>query len=115
MTHHTFAPLVRAATSNSRFDNEAAAPASGGVQMHELHPTASRASSTHYDMLTGEQRPNRGYSYSSDEPSGRKKSVKEKLVPGLFRRSLRKKEEQQKRLTVIGQEEEDNDGQPTAS
>lgn len=102
MTHHTFAPLVRAATSASRVDE--AAP--GGVQMHELRQTASRASSTHYDMLTGEQRPNRGYTYSSDEPT-KKKSVKDRLVPDVFRRSLLKKKEERKRLTMIHQEDDE--------
>ncbi|CBQ73700.1 related to DNF1-protein transporter [Sporisorium reilianum SRZ2] len=105
MTHHTFAPLVRAATSTSRFDaNEAAAP--GGVPMHDLRQTASRASSTHYDMLTGEQRPNRGYTFSADEPAGlhKKKSVKDRLVPDVFKRSLRKRD-QRKRLTMHQEED----------
>uniref|UniRef100_V5ESP9 Phospholipid-transporting ATPase n=1 Tax=Kalmanozyma brasiliensis (strain GHG001) TaxID=1365824 RepID=V5ESP9_KALBG len=110
MTHHTFAPLVRAATSNSRFDAAVDATAPGGVPMHELQPTASRASSTHFDMLTGEQRPNRGFSFSSDEPrardASRRRSVKDRLVPDLFRRSLRSKKEERKRLTMIHQEEE---------
>ncbi|SPO26492.1 related to DNF1 - protein transporter [Ustilago trichophora] len=112
MTHHTFAPLVRAATSTSRFDVAEEATAPGGVQMHELRQTASRASSTHYDMLTGEARPNRGYTFSSDEPraaSGelhKRKSVKDRLVPDLFKKSLRKKD-QRKRLTMINQEEDD--------
>lgn len=108
MTHHTFAPLVRAATSQSRLENNANTSASaGGVQMHELGRTASRASSTHYDMLTGEARPNRGYTYSSDEPAaGKKKTIKDRLVPDLFKKSLRKKE-QRKRLTMVNQEEDE--------
>lgn len=77
--------------------------------MHELRQTASRASSTHYDMLTGEQRPNRGYTFSSDEPTSlhKRKSVKDRLVPDMFKKSLRKNKDDKKRLTMINQEEED--------
>ena len=109
MTHHTFAPLVRAATSTSRFDAPVDGAPLGGVQMHELRQTASRASSTHYDMLTGEQRPNRGYTFSSDEPTSlhKRKSVKDRLVPDMFKKSLRKNKDDKKRLTMINQEEED--------
>ena len=108
MTHHTFAPLVRAATSTSRVNILEGALLSGGVPMHELQPTASRASSTHYDMLTGEERPNRGFTFSSDEPSAtrRRKNVKDRLLPDLFRRSQRKKDER-RRLTMINQEDDD--------
>ena len=83
-----------------------------GLQMHELRQTASRASSTHYDMLTGEARPNRGYTFSSDEPRAasrdlqKRKSVKDRLMPDLFKKSLRKKDHR-KRLTMINQEEDD--------
>lgn len=107
MTHHTFAPLVRAATSHSRVDGGDGLVPHGGVPMHEMGRTTSRASSTHYDMLTGEERPNRGFGFSADEPGRRKKSVKERLVPDLFKRSLRGKKEPKKRLTMINQEEDE--------
>ncbi|SNX84933.1 related to DNF1 - protein transporter [Melanopsichium pennsylvanicum] len=114
MTHHTFAPLVRAATSTSRLNaaDDLTGAVSGGVLMHELRQTASRASSTHYDMLTGEERPNRGYTFSSDEPSrgrtglGKKKSVKDRLLPDLFKKNFKKKDQQRTRLTMIDQEDE---------
>lgn len=35
-----------------------------------LRPMSSRASSVHYDMLTGTARPNRGYSFSQEEVGG---------------------------------------------
>ncbi|PWN45004.1 phospholipid-translocating P-type ATPase [Ceraceosorus guamensis] len=59
--------------------------------MHALQPTQSRASSTHYDMLTGEQRPGRGYGFSASDPEPRSKpkrklTLKERLIPGSVRR-----------------------------
>ncbi|CAO1629409.1 unnamed protein product [Parajaminaea phylloscopi] len=42
-------------------------PQTSALAMHELRPTASRASSTHYDMLTGTERPSRGYTFSHED------------------------------------------------
>ncbi|PWZ00210.1 phospholipid-translocating P-type ATPase [Testicularia cyperi] len=100
-THQTHEPLVRSST--------------GGMQMHELRQTASRASSTHYDMLTGDQRPNRGFTFSSDEPtshrSQKKNTLKDRLLPVAFKRSLRKRDHK-KRLTMIHQEDDDLPEEP---
>ncbi|EPQ26950.1 uncharacterized protein PFL1_05585 [Pseudozyma flocculosa PF-1] len=102
-----------------------------GIPMHALQQTASRASSTHYDMLTGLDRPNRGYTFSSDEPSRsagdgsggrsnsrrRRLSVK-RLLPGPIQRTLRKRDDR-RRLTAIEQEDDarddaDDDDEPAA-
>ncbi len=102
MTHHTFAPLVRAATSASRVDEaarlagaDARAPADGlARQQHALRHAHGRAEA------------NRGYTYSSDEHQ-QEERVKDRLVPDVFRRSLLKKKEERKRLTMIHQEEDE--------
>ncbi|KAK0562385.1 hypothetical protein OC844_002725 [Tilletia horrida] len=87
------------------------------VGMHDLRPITSR-SSTQHDMLTGEDRPNRGFSFSSDEPTswrhrhggGSTKRRRLSLRERLPFRSLRRNEK--KRLTVIGdQDGEDDDGE----
>ncbi|KAE8213447.1 hypothetical protein CF327_g3031 [Tilletia walkeri] len=84
------------------------------VGMHDLRPITSR-SSTHHDMLTGEDRPNRGYSFSSEEPGSRNRtpgSTKRRrlsLRDRLPFRSLRRGE--RKRLTII--RDRDGDEQET--
>ncbi|PWN51152.1 phospholipid-translocating P-type ATPase [Violaceomyces palustris] len=91
------------------------------LAMQELRPVGSR-SSTHYDMLTGMERPNRGFTFSSDEParegtgSGRsshrrqrRMSLKGLLLPGSIRK--KKEEDRTKRLTVIHQEGADGEGE----
>ena len=110
--HHDYVndprmPGYKGAARTSTSSAEAGA-GRDNVQMSELHPTASRASSTHYDMLTGQERPNRGYTFSAeDEPrSNKAKRTMKNLLPGTFRRSIRKREER-KRLTMIHQEDED--------
>ena len=42
-------------------------PRTSALAMHDLRPTQSRASSTHYDMLTGTERPSRGYTFSHED------------------------------------------------
>ncbi|KAN0065109.1 hypothetical protein ACQY0O_001606 [Thecaphora frezii] len=92
-------------------------PGWDGITMHQLQPTASRASSRHYDMLTGLERPNRGFTFSADEPDGiggggggraggRKRRTIKKLLPGSIQRTLRKRDEK-KRMTTIEQEGDD--------
>lgn len=105
-TFHTSDGLVRG-VSNTGSGAGRAGPT--GMQMHELRQTASRASSTHYDMLTGSETPNRGFTFSSDEPSSRQNkrrgSVKDRLLPNALKRTLQKRDK--KRLTMIHQEEDD--------
>ncbi|CAD6950889.1 unnamed protein product [Tilletia controversa] len=76
--------------------------------MHELRPISSRTS-THHDMLTGVDRPNRGYSFSSEEPGGagnrhpsgtkrRRLSLRDRLPFKSLRRN------EKKRLTISDRE-----------
>ena len=91
------------------------ASADGLPETHPLQPISSRASSTHYDMLTGEARPNRGYSFSQEDVSSRpekskktqrRKSIRDRLLPGTIRRTLQRRGDQ-KRLSTVQQREED--------
>ncbi|UZJ52902.1 hypothetical protein CBS101457_002222 [Exobasidium rhododendri] len=64
--------------------------------MHNLQPVASRASSIQHDMLTGQQTPTRGFSFSAEDEPGkigpkRRGSLKNKLLPGSIRRTLQKR------------------------
>ncbi|KAK0556677.1 hypothetical protein OC846_000996 [Tilletia horrida] len=80
------------------------------VGMHDLRPITSR-SSTHHDMLTGVDRPNRGYSFSSDEPDWRNRSGSKRrrlsIRDRLTFRSLRRSGK--KRLSIIAGDDDADD------
>ncbi len=82
------------------------------AEMHPLQPVQSRASSTHFDMLTGEERPNRGYNFSAEDASTtkqrRRHSIRDRLLPGTIKRKLAKRD--QKRLSTVQQQHEEDEG-----
>lgn len=79
-------------------DGHLTTPPTSALAMHELHPTTSRASSTHYDMLTGTERPSRGYTFSyEDLPAERRSapqqfkrrtSTLKRLLPSALRKNV---------------------------
>lgn len=81
-----------------------------------LHPVASRSSIQH-DMLTGQQTPTRGYSFSAeDEPrkSKRRQSIRDRLLPGSIKRTLQKREANRRLSTIHNsdvREDNEDDGQ----
>lgn len=106
-----------------------APPDRSALAMHDLRPTASRASSTHYDMLTGTERPSRGYTFShedlpADSRPGRKAPRKRggtlrKLlpIPGSLSRSTRRKDKraaEERRLSMIEQHDEERERERAA-
>jgi len=101
--------------SRSGRGNGSAMEEGSHVGMHDLRPISSRASTQH-DMLTGEDRPVRGYSFSSDEAgwrqregnNGSTKRRKLSLLERLPFRSLRRNEK--KRLTIIRDRDDDGLG-----
>ncbi|CAO1621076.1 unnamed protein product [Sympodiomycopsis kandeliae] len=103
-------------------DGEDVLAAPSALAMHELRPTASRASSRHYDMLTGTERPSRGYTFSHEDlPAGSRpgKQQQQRKRGGTFRRLLpipgslsrtsrrrSKREAEDRRLSAIAQQDE---------
>lgn len=99
--------LPASSAQNGESDEEGLRPPN--MVMHDLHPTASRASSTHYDMLTGRETPNRGYTFSGEEKQGRNKrklTIKERLLP----KSLKRKNKKDKKSEMMDGVEEDREG-----
>ncbi|KDN45280.1 phospholipid-translocating P-type ATPase [Tilletiaria anomala UBC 951] len=92
--------------------NASVASDTDGVhETHALRPIQSRASSTHFDMLTGEARPNRGYNFSAEDlsPKPQKKahrrlSIRDKLLPVSIKKTLRRK-----RLSTVEQKHEEEE------
>ncbi|PWN29959.1 phospholipid-translocating P-type ATPase [Jaminaea rosea] len=93
------APLVPASSSEHHHrlyaDQEAGEGGTGALDppnalaMHELRPTQSRASSRHYDMLTGTDRPSRGYSFSHEDlPPSQRPGRQHAKRGGTLRRLL---------------------------
>ncbi|CAO1620923.1 unnamed protein product [Jaminaea pallidilutea] len=87
------------AEQNGRGDHDDLEPPNrAALAMHELRPSQSRASSTHYDMLTGQERPSRGYTFSHEDEitrPGRRKQKKlgasgtlKRLLPSFRRNNL---------------------------
>ena len=117
--HDPHMPAYRAAEKYGVALPESAASHQGSAEeglhvTHALQPTQSRASSTHYDMLTGSERPNRGYNFSAEDVSSkpqkkpqRRQSLKDRLLPGTIKRQLQRREE--KRLSTVHQRQADED------
>lgn len=89
--------------------------AAAAYAMHDLHQTTSRASSRHYDMLTGTERPSRGYTFShEDTPTSqvgakkRRGGTLKRLIPPSMRRSMFSN----KRASTVAEEGE---GRPTTA
>lgn len=110
--HDPRMPAMRAAEEYgadlppSNQDDEAGLnpPNRSTLAMHDLHPTSSRASSTHYDMLTGRETPNRGYTFSGEDRPKRKVTLKDRLLP----KSLTRKNKKEKELDrIVGRLEEE--------
>lgn len=95
----------------ARISSRSSLPGHEGFPMQALQPTASRASSTHYDMLTGTERPNRGFTFSAEdyEPRRQKRKLTVKgLIPGTLKRSMRKREERRLATQAEAEREEDD-------
>lgn len=96
--------------------NDSSLPMMQQYPMSNLHPVTSRASSMQHDMLTGQQTPTRGYTFSAeDEPrrAKRKGSIRNRLLPSPLRRTLEKRSIKRRLSTIhnsdaVGEEDGDH-------